>query len=536
MTPMIPRSEYPRPQFVRDSYLCLNGEWEFEPDISGSGKSRKLYEAEKLSGKILVPFCPESSLSGVHQTDFLNCVWYRRTVSLPENWNTGRTLLHFDAVDWKSTVYLNGKEALTHIGGSTPFTVDVTDYVENGCVTVTLCAEDDVRGPAIPGGKQSEQYHSHGCFYTRVTGIWQTVWMENVPDTYIDYVKYYPDVMNGTILIEAKVIGKGELQATAYYEGRNMGSAARRSRGGLIQMEIPLKETHLWEPGCGRLYDITLGYNEDRVKSYFGMRNISLEGMRFCINGRSVFQRLVLDQGYYADGIWTAPSDEALIGDIEKSLAMGFNGARLHQKVFEPRFLYHCDRMGYMVWGEFGNWGLDHSLPGAVHHFLPSWCEEIERDFNHPAIIGWCPFNETWDVNGRRQYDGNLKLVYETTKRLDPTRPCIDTSGNYHVITDIFDVHDYEQNPSLFKERFDRLMTNGTFLQTLELREMNNPTSVLFTARSGGLQAATGFTIFKDMPGTSGSYVTILKNYIWSTSQGDSNAYRAITTGRFVYQ
>lgn len=228
---------------------------------------------------------------------------------------------------------------------------------------------------------------------------------------------------------------------------------------------VPVSQLHLWEAGAGNLYDLVVEFEEDYVKSYFGMREIRLEGEKFLINGKSVFQRLVLDQGFYPDGIYTAPDEESLIKDIELSLGAGFNGARLHQKVFEPRFLYHCDRLGYLVWGEYGNWGLDYSAMDGLKHFLPEWLESVERDFNHPAIVGWCPFNETWDYKGRKQDDDLLSIVYKMTKAYDNTRPCIDTSGNFHVATDIYDLHDYEQNPEKFAESY------RSFAEGKELRE-----------------------------------------------------------------
>ncbi|HOL79977.1 MAG TPA: glycoside hydrolase family 2 TIM barrel-domain containing protein, partial [Clostridiales bacterium] len=242
--------------------------------------------------------------------------------------------------------------------------------------------------------------------------------------------------------------------AEAYYEGRPVGKAEAQCNHGCAKVQIELSEKHLWEVGCGRLYDLKLSFCGDEVTSYFGLRNVCLDGYKFRINGKSVFQRLVLDQGFYPDGIYTAPTDEALLNDILISKAVGFNGARLHEKIFEPRFLYHCDREGYIVWGEYPNWGLDHSRPEAVFSILPEWIEELRRDFNHPSIIGWCPFNETWDVKGRKQCDEILSLVYHTTKAIDPTRPCIDTSGNYHVVTDIFDLHDYDQSPESYKKKF----------------------------------------------------------------------------------
>ena len=266
-----------------------------------------------------------------------------------------------------------------------------------------------------------------------------------------------------------------------------MGAATVVSDGGFVTAHLDLKEAYLWEVGEGRLYDLELRFNEDKVDSYFGLRDVRLDGQKFLINGKSVFQRLVLDQGFYPDGIYTAPTEEAMIKDIQISLDVGFNGARLHEKIFEPRFLYHCDKMGYIVWGEYPNWGMDSSNPNILFSILPEWIEEIERDFNHPSIIGWCPFNETWDYDGRKQHDETLAVVYNTTKALDRTRPCIDTSGNFHVITDIFDVHDYEQDPKVFKEHYDKLMTEGELFDNHKKRQKytGGPT---FVSEYGGIR------------------------------------------------
>lgn len=451
----IPRSEHPNPQFMRESWVCLNGEWDFEIDQSVSGKARKLYAKDApFSQKIIVPFCPESKLSGIEHKDFLHCVWYRRSFFLTKEQTEKRVVIHFGAVDYEAFVYVNEKPVGSHKGGYISFSFDITNYVVEGENIITVCAVDDVSDPMVPRGKQSEEYYSHGCDYTRTTGIWQTVWLEFTEKSYIDSVKYYPDSENGILTIEAKLVGKGIFLAEAYYEGRPVGKAEAQCNHGCAKVQIELSEKHLWEVGCGRLYDLKLSFCGDEVTSYFGLRNVCLDGYKFRINGKSVFQRLVLDQGFYPDGIYTAPTDEALLNDILISKAVGFNGARLHEKIFEPRFLYHCDREGYIVWGEYPNWGLDHSRPEAVFSILPEWIEELRRDFNHPSIIGWCPFNETWDVKGRKQCDEILSLVYHTTKAIDPTRPCIDTSGNYHVVTDIFDLHDYDQSPESYKKKF----------------------------------------------------------------------------------
>lgn len=484
----IPRPEHPNPQFQRREWLNLNGKWNFEIDKSKSGLAKKYYEPQtKLERTINVPFCPESVLSGVEYKDFMEAVWYQREFTVPEKFADLRTILHFGAVDYKATVYVNGKEVGTHKGGYISFEFDITDYLNGGTNILTVYAEDDTRNPLQPRGKQSEEYYSHDCDYTRTTGIWQTVWLEFVPESRIKNIKVFPNVKNCSVDIQAEVIGAGKFEALALYQERIMGAASVETEGGFITAHLDLKESYLWEVGEGRLYDLELRFNEDKVDSYFGLRDVKLDGQKFLINGKSVFQRLVLDQGFYPDGIYTAPSEEAMIKDIQISLDVGFNGARLHEKIFEPRFLYNCDKMGYIVWGEYPNWGLDHSNPNIVYSVIPEWIEEVERDFNHPAIIGWCPLNETWDYDGRKQFDYALALIYKTTKALDKTRPCIDTSGNFHVITDIFDLHDYEQNPAVFKEHYDMLMTEGKLFDNHERRQ-KYPGGPTFISEYGGIR------------------------------------------------
>lgn len=487
----IPRSEHPDPQFQRKDWLNLNGEWDFEFDFGNSGLRAGVLEKDEWSRKINVPFCPESKLSGIEYTDFIAAVWYRKSVTVTEAQLEGRVLIHFGAVDYETYLYVNGEEAGYHKGGYTSFTFDITEFLTAGENVIAVNARDDVRDPLVPRGKQSELYNSHGCDYTRTTGIWQTVWLEFVPKAYVKSFKLFPDTVNATLGVSAVVEGEGAFKAEAFYDGRLVGSF-EKTAAGFVSGDIKLSEAHLWEAGCGRLYDLKITFGGDEISSYFGLRDIRIDGYKVLINGKSVFQRLVLDQGFYADGIYTAPSDEALEKDIRLSLAVGFNGARLHQKVFEPRFLYHCDRLGYIVWGEFGNWGLDYSRDGALEAMLPQWCESVARDFNHPAIVGWCPFNETWDRDGRKQNDELLRIVYRVTKQLDETRPCIDTSGNFHVETDIFDVHDYEQKVEIFKGNYDRLMTEGVLFERFPDRQEYDGKKPAFVSEYGGIQWSLG--------------------------------------------
>lgn len=464
------RQEHPNPQWEREEWRTLNGEWEFDFDFGKSARDRKLYESGALSKKINVPFCPESKLSGIGYTDFIAAVCYRKVFMLSAEEMKKNIILHFGAVDYESYIYINGQLAKKHIGGYSSFSADITKYVNEGENTVFVIAEDDLRSRNQPGGKQCQVYHSCECSYTRTTGIWQTVWLEFLPKAYIKSAKFYPDTDNKTITVIGSVCGNGEVSAKASFDGRPMGEARVTANNSMFTLQIKLDELHLWELGCGRLYDLEFSFVEDKINSYFGMRSVRLDGMKFMLNGKSVFQRMVLDQGFYPDGIYTAKTDDEMKRDIEISMRLGFNGARLHEKIFEKRFLYHCDKAGYMVWGEHANWCMDYSNIIAAENFIGEWLEAVERDFNHPSIIGWCPFNETWNYDEINMKNTLIENVYKLTKQLDPTRLCIDTSGNYHTMTDIFDVHDYEQDAEKLRENYANI-DKGIVIDRIERQD-----------------------------------------------------------------
>ncbi len=478
-----PRPEYPRPQFVRQNWTNLNGEWDFEIDFGMSGKERRLYGDVKLKDKIIVPFCPESKLSGIEYKDFMNCVWYKKAVFITDDQlsDAKRTILHIGACDYETEVWVNARPAGKHVGGYVSFSFDITDFLHAGENVITICAEDRTRGNR-PRGKQSSRYYSGGCDYTRTTGIWQTVWLETLPASYIAYTKYTTDIDRGMLFIEAECVnshGK-TLTAEAFFGGKKVGADTVSVKGNIAKLIVKLDELHLWSISEPNLYDLKLTLDDDTVDSYFGMREIVYADYKTYINRKLVFQRLILDQGFYPDGIYTAPTDGELIADIRRSMDMGFNGARLHQKIFEPRFLYHCDRLGYIVWGEQASWGINDSGDSSWQAFLPEWLEALRRDVNHPAIIGWCPLNET--SNGQNRTF--IKHIYHMTKNFDNTRPVIDTSGYVHVtddqvdtrnyngsadtlkkfldecdpkhfVTDIIDCHNYDGNPESLKKYFE---------------------------------------------------------------------------------
>ncbi len=460
-------ANYPNPQFARENFAILDGQWDFgfqkaKLGFKFSTDEKRAVEVRannNYTHKINVPFCIESELSGIGYKDFINMVWYKKNVTVNKNGN--RVYLCFGAADHLTTVLVNGKYAGRHKGGYTSFKFDITELCDDGENEFFILCEDNVKNPFVIRGKQSEWKKSHACDYTRTTGIWQSVYLQYIPENHIESFKIYPDHKNGLLTINFNLCGLAKLTCEAFYEGKSVGKAQFTNASCNAVMQLKLEETHLWEVGNGRLYDLKITFGDDTVYSYFGLRNVRLDGYKFLINEKSVFQRLVLDQGFYKKGIYTAPTDEDLINDIKLSMDLGFNGARLHQKVFDPKFLYYADQMGYIVWGEYANWGLDYSNPKSVDVFLNEWNEAISRDFNHPSIVGWCPFNETWDYKGRQQYDPLLSTVYDFTKAVDSTRPCIDTSGNFHVKTDIYDLHDYNYDVEFFKANYDKFMTEN---------------------------------------------------------------------------
>jgi beta-galactosidase/beta-glucuronidase len=460
----IPLPEYPRPDFYRADWLNLNGEWDFALDLSDSGEERGLPQGKNFDRKIIVPFAPESQLSGVGFIDFIAAAWYKRNLTIPDNWRDRRTILNFEAADYQTTVWINGKKVGEHLGGYTPFSFDITDFCDRAENLIVVRCRDDVRSDLQPAGKQSKRYDSYSCLYRRTTGIYQSAWLEPVASTRIENYQVYPDIDNQQVLLQVFLNNSptgGRLSLTVLDSGRVIFKKTKKASS-LVAFEVKIKNPKLWEIRKPYLYDFILELGAessaqpvDRVQGYFGLRKIEARGQKIYFNNRPLFMRLVLDQGFYPDGIYTAPSDEALRHDIEISQAAGFDGARLHQRVFERRFLYWADRLGYLLWGEFADWGLDLSQPQTLITFQREWSEVLGRDFNHPSIIGWCPFNERWGEN----YPGVLESIFNLTKAIDPTRLVIDSSGGYHlVVPDVYDSHNYEQDVKKFKEAFDGLL------------------------------------------------------------------------------
>lgn len=458
----IPRPEYPRPQFERAEWINLNGTWTYEFDKSNSGKNRQLTTAKQLSNTITVPFCPESKLSGVNHTDFIEQMWYQRSISIPENWKNKKIMLNFGAVDYHAEIYIDGNYLGNHDGGSSSFSLDITPAVEPGNThSLVVFVADKTRSGLQAVGKQSTQYNSYGCFYTRVTGIWQTVWLEAVSPYGLRSARTNPDIDQQQLIVTPEFYRSSNdetLEITLYDNSRQVSRKVVKCNNG-SSVVLPVKDTKLWSPENPYLYDITYriknanGEVIDEVKSYVGMRKVHTSNGQIYLNNEPYFQRLVLNQGYYPDGIWTAPTDEALKNDILLSKEAGFNGARLHQKVFEERFHYWADKLGFITWGESANWGMDYKEEEAARYFLTEWSEILMRDYNHPSIIAWVPFNQPLE-NPYTLISGKMpRLIIDTyrlTKAIDPTRLVNGIAGDTHFLTDIWGIRNYESDTARF--------------------------------------------------------------------------------------
>lgn len=479
-TTAIPRPEHPKPQLQRSEWMNLNGIWSFSFDFGRSGTERGFARSTGFDREILVPFCPESALSGIGHTDFLDSVWYHRAIEIPVEWHGKRVLLHFGGVDFECHAYIDGRHVGGHFGGSSSFYFDVSNFVAAGSrFHLVVHATDDTRSTLQGGGKQSLDYHSVGCFYTRTTGIWQTVWLEAVSPHGLAFYDQLPDIDSRQLHIRPTFFGLSRdltFHATASLHGKVIGQASMPlCNTGVVSVDLS-NDFSLWSPAKPSLYDLDLkvvdrsGHILDHVSSYAGMRKIHVEGDRFFLNNEPLYLRFVLDQGYYAQGVWTAPSDDALRRDIELGIEAGFNGARLHQKVFEERFHYWADKLGYLTWAEYPSWGLSLKSDRSARNMLLEWREILQRDRNHPSIIGWTPLNETWDISDKYRHRRLHVEAYETTKALDPVRPVNGASGGCQVITDIYTVHNYEQDPAKLRLMLER-QDDGSVYQTLGDKE-----------------------------------------------------------------
>ena len=466
-----PRPEYPRPQFVRPEWENLNGEWEFAFDDDERGLEEGWHDGRKLAGRIVVPFPYQSELSGIGDKTIHECVWYARSFEIREDWKGLDLLLNFGAVDYRTTVWVNGHEVGHNQGGHVPFTFDIAPYVHKGENRLTLRVFDR-QDPHQPRGKQSSTGLPHDIDYYCTTGVWQTVWIEPVPPVRIEELRITSLAQKNLIFISVYLHAPSadwRIVAEASDGGRVVARADERTAvaTGWLTLSIPFAKH--WSPESPYLYDLRVRlYDDDKlldeVSSYTGLRSIEMREGRVFLNGEPVYLKMVLDQGYWPGGLLAAPSDEALQSDVGWAKTFGFNGARKHQKIEDPRWLYWCDRLGLLVWGEMPNGRAWSSL--AEEQLAAEWKRAVRRDYNHPCIVAWVPVNESMGFPDLgHQHPGQyafIERMVSGTRRIDPTRPVIDNDGWEHTdITDICAIHDYTPTAAGLRERYGETLASG---------------------------------------------------------------------------
>ncbi len=452
----VPRSEYPEPQFQRQQWMTLNGVWNFAFDDRDEGLASHWNAVNLRSPRtITVPYCFESKLSGIRDTSFHPTVWYQRSFTIPSDWSGKRVLLHFGAVYYQASVWLNGQFLGSHQGGNVPFSFDISDSLRRGPNSITVRANNPPTDRYIARGKQYWEPKSKSIFYTRTSGIWQPVWLEATGDNYLEYV-HITAGQDGLAHFEGALAFRSP-QLLAFHVSildgtTEVGSTDIQTQLDRVSAEIRIDQPKLWSPNSPALYKVKYrisreGQPIDEVDSYFGFRTVSIASDRVTINGSPVYLKFLLDQGYWPDSILTPPSDEAIQRDIDLIQSMGFNGVRKHQKTADPRFLYWADRRGLLVSGEIADaYEFDDA---EVQRFTREWMEAVERDYNHPSIIIWNAINESWGVPDLKQprQQAYLKELYQLTHTLDATRLVIDNEGWQHTDeTDLFAIHDYEKS------------------------------------------------------------------------------------------
>jgi beta-galactosidase/beta-glucuronidase len=462
---------HPRPQLARANRLDLCGSWRFAFDDKDEGLDAGWFKSTKpFDRTIVLPFPPESKASGIGEAGYHPVVWYRRTFHAdPGN---GRLLLHFGAVDYRARVWLNGRLVAAHEGGHTPFHADVTAALRAGEQVLVVRAEDRPTDPEQPRGKQDWQPEPHAIWYHRTTGIWQPVWAETVPTRYIDALRWTTAPSRGQVELDAELAGpaseaRTRLGVRLYLGEETLAEQSVTVRGDNARLVLDLPTAHhgqdldrlLWTPEHPTLLDAELTLSSDtgvdRATSYLGLREVEVRDGRFTLNGRPYFLRMVLEQGYWPESHLAAPGDDALRREVSLIKSLGFNGARLHQKVEDPRFLYWCDRLGLLVWGEMPS--AYAFSPTTVERLSGEWMKVVRRDASHPCVVAWVPLNESWGVQHIRHTPAQRDLasaLYHLTKALDPTRPVISNDGWEHTVSDIYGIHDYTPTAPSLAERY----------------------------------------------------------------------------------
>ena len=499
----VPFPEYPRPQLQRNDWMCLNGKWDYAggKQVASALKPAKPLNFEGKTEQILVPYCPESVLSGIERDMEIN-MWYRRSFEIPSSWNNKQVILHFDAVDHDATVFVNGEKAGSHAGGYDAFSINITPFLKKGKNTLIVAAHDPNDG-RMPSGKNGPRGD-----YTFTSGIWQTVWLEPVNKNYIESIRLLPELENNRLKVFVKA-ASGTVSATAY-DGKKMVGSVKAGAG--TSFYIPINNPKVWSPDDPFLYDLKLSLTDkngtitDEVNTYFGMRDVKLGKVngvvRPLLNGKFVMQVGLLDQGYWPDGILSAPTEEALKFDVEFTKKAGFNLIRKHMKTEPKRFYYWADKLGLLVWQDMPAIWYQHEDTARVRTaFRKELKAIIDDNYNSPSIIAWVPFNENWGAFDVRE-------ITDWVKQYDPSRLVNGNSG-------------FNNNPHYQKAYGDP--GNGDFVDT-HIYVGPNKASVPDEKRAASLGEFGGVGLF-------------VRGHMWPV---ENNAYayeptKAALTDRYVF-
>ena len=472
--------DYPRPQFVRKDWENLNGIWDFAFDDTNCGEKAKWYQDFKATHQIQVPFTYETKLSGIGDETVHKNVWYRKTITVDgSKLEKNDYILYFEGSDYVTKLWVNGQFAGSHKGGYSRFSFDITNLVNDGENELVVKVEDSLDMQQARG-KQRWMPENYACWYVQTTGIWKTVWAEYAPKVRLESVKMTPNIEDYTLELEIRVNAPEEL-----YEGKllmetnvsfkdnfvtrtfvDINSDCVRASIDMLNTKTTrsFKDAHnwaqYWTPKNPNLYDLEFRLISDQetvdeIGSYVGMRTVRIEGSNVLLNNEPLYQRLILDQGYWKDSHLTPPSEEALIEDIDKIHAMGYNGLRKHQKTEDERFLYWCDVKGMLVWSEMA--AAYRYTDKAVDQFTREWLDVVQQNYNHTCIITWTPINESWgvpEIKTHVKQQHFTEAIYHLTKSIDKYRPVIVNDGWEHTISDIFTLHDYEEFGKLMKDRY----------------------------------------------------------------------------------
>ncbi len=508
------RKQYPRPQFIRSDWLNLNGEWDFTFDDNNIGIIEKWYDKHDFIDTINIPFTYQCEKSGINLKEHHDIVWYKKIVKIPDNMIGSRLILNFGAVDYKADVWFNGEHLITHEGGHVPFSVEITTLVLKEENSIVVRAQDYMYDLELPRGKQYWKLKSESIFYTGTTGIWQTVWIEPVGNSYMTNIWLTPDIDEKTITLEYEVdTQKSMLMLNVEIKYKDvkliidtvsvMNGRGKRvfNLDHSISQVWHFNEEFTWSPEHPVLFDMNLQLRDetvllDYVDTYFGMRKVSIVNGVFMLNNKPYYQKMLLDQGYWEESLLTAPDDEAFITDISLAKEMGFNGVRKHQKIEDPRYLYHADKMGFLVWGEIAS-AYVYSRT-YVKRITVEWMDMIKRDYNHPSIVVWTPLNESWGIDGimnnKNEQDHAVSMYY-LTKSLDQTRPVISNDGWDHTKTDLLTIHDYEEDKDVLLNRYatiDSIVSSKPAGRGLFVPGWNYENQPIIVSEFGGISYQKG--------------------------------------------